>query len=389
MSDARIRRICATGALAGALALIAIGTVVAAGSRPGNFKLAGSSPEAVSGDRADVVVSGKLDDKPGADLALVNSFTSVAILSAKGGGNFTETGTETVGQAPIQIAVAKLDGDNAKDLAVASLNAGTVTILLSDGEGGFSEPASSPEDTGGGGVAAADFDDDGDIDLAVGTNSSDGVGHVYLNDGSADFTTGDAFSSPGTPRLAAGDFDGDHDSDVAAVGEYADTALVSFNDGDGNLSDPITLPGGAGEAVSLTVGKVNGDKNRDIAVAKSEGIDLFLSDGEGGFDIAHASPLAAGSPFGDVAIADVDGDRRGDVLGGAEVDLPISRAVRVFLSRKHGHFKEPKTSPEAVAAGNNLPWLALGKFDDRKGIDVAAATGFGGALSVLLNRSFR
>ena len=58
--------------------------IALAAGKPGNFKLAPTSPETVSGDRAESVVAAKLDDEPGTDLALVNTFTSVAILSAIG-----------------------------------------------------------------------------------------------------------------------------------------------------------------------------------------------------------------------------------------------------------------------------------------------------------------
>ncbi len=365
---------------------LSAGAVFAAGGKRGNLKVAPTSPEAVSGDRAEIVVSGKLDDSPGTDLALQNSFEAVAILSGQGGGDFTETGTEAVGQAPVQVAVADLDGVNGKDLAVASRNAGNLTVLLNDGTGNFAAAPTSPEDTNGGGVAAADFDGDQDIDLATGTNSSPGTGIVLLNDGTGDFTAGDGFSSPITDRLASADFDDDGDPDLAASGAIADTALVSFNDGDGNLTEPIALPSGAtGDARTVAVGKANGDEFFDIAVAKSGGVDVFLSDGEGDFDRSPDSPASGpGESFGDVAIADLDRNGRKDLLVGGV--FSGDTGVSVFLNRKSG-FKEPLTSPEAVAAGIGAPWLALGKFDDRKGLDVAAASGSGGAVRILLNRS--
>ena len=82
----------------------------------------------------------------------------------------------------------------------------------------------------------------------------------------------------------------------------------------------------------------------------------------------------------------MDGDGRGDVLAGQTIPN-VGRGVAVFLSRRGGRFKEPGTSPEIVAIGNNPPWLAAGTFDHGKYPDIAAATGEGGALSILLNRS--
>jgi len=377
-------------------ALMAPIVLAAPAGKPGNFKLAPTSPETVTGDRANSVIAAKLDDEPGTDLAVVNSFTSIAILSGEGDGDFTEIGTESVGNAPREITAADLDGVNGTDLAVANGNDGTVTILLNDGTGDFEEPDTSPESAPpASGITSDNFGGDQDVDLAVN-------GQVLLNDGTGDFAAGDSFASPNSSFVENADLDGDGDRDLVLMDFIAETARISFNDGKGNFTDAVALTGGSVglNAAGIAVGRINRGPSPDIAVGLNNpgAVDVFLNDGDGGFSPSPHSPLGESRIFGDVAITDIDGDRRGDVAAGeVVVDLndpgcpkfcPTTRAVAVFLSRRNGSFKEPATSPEAVgAAGNGPPWLAAGKFDRRKSQDIAAATGQGGALSILLNRS--
>jgi len=382
------RRRVLLGATGLTCAALTASVVFAAAGKPGNFKLAPTSPETVSGDRAESVISAKLDDEPGTDLALVNSYTSIAVLSGKGNGSFTEIDTEPFSGAQNEITAARLDDEPGTDLAVAGFQ--DITILLNDGSGDFTAATTSPEDPGTdtGGITSANFDGDDDIDLATGNIQGPGSGFVLLNDGNGDFTAGDSFSAPNTSFIENADLDGDGDRDVVTLDLISETARVAFNDGDGNFTDSQALTGGsAGSlgAYGIAVGRINRGPSPDIAVGLHGAIDVFLNDGDGNFSPSPSSPLGAGRDFGDVHIGDVDGDGRGDVVAGEGTGG--GRAMAVFLSRRGGRFKEPDTSPEAVAFGNDPPWLAAGKFDQGKSRDIAAATGVVGALSILLNRS--
>lgn len=382
------------GLLAAAV-LVPMLVLAAPAGKPGNFRLTSTSPEALSGDRAEAIVAAKLDDQPGTDLAVVNAFSGFALLSGDGDGGFTEVDSLTFPDPPIDknvtgIAVADLDGVDGTDLAVSLANGPTMmAILLNDGTGGFTQPASSPEPVDGVGVASGDVNGDGDIDLVTGGGTS---GTVLFNDGSGDFTPGDSFALPASERFEIKDLDDDGHRDVVAVDQQADAPLVSFNDGDGNFSDGLAVgDGGDSEAVGLAVGTIGRGSSPDIAVgfesesAEQGGIEVFLNDGDGNFSPSPRSPLGLGRRFNDVHIGDADGDRRGDVLGGE--GTAGGSKVAVFLSKRRGRFKEPDTSPESLASGDSSPWLSVGQFDARPYKDVAAAGGDAGALSILLNRS--
>jgi FG-GAP-like repeat len=377
--------------IAGLILAVVAPIVLAAKGRPGNFRQAPTSPENVGenvgGNTAwgPRIVAAKLDDKRGTDLAVVDSTTSIAILSGKGGGDFRKIGTESVGANPIEITAANFDGKNGTDLAVArDRGFDSVTILLNDGSGDFAKAATSPEAGPGGGITSADLDGDKDTDLAVGSGDVPGEGVVLLNDGSGDFTAGDTFFSSAAELVENADLDHDGDRDVVELAGAGEGALVHFNHGDGNLTNGVGAGSTGGSNVNgIAVGRIGRGPSPDIALGSLGGVYVFLNDGDGGFTPSPRSPLRSGRFFGGVRIADVDRDGRGDILAGEQTDS--GSAVAVFLSRRHGRFKEPDTSPEAIASGAGFPWLATGKFDGGKGRDVAAAVE--GAVSILLNRS--
>ena len=266
------RRRATLGVIGIACAALAAPLVLAApGGTPGNFKLAPTSPETVSGDRVESVITGKLDDEPGIDLALINANQGIALLSGSPDGDFTEFDSKSFAadnKTALEITAADLDGVNGTDLAVSLGNGPSqVAIFLNDGTGAFTEPATSPEATDGVRITSADFDGDEDIDLATG-------GRVLLNDGTGDFTEGDSFAGADFigDSLENTDLDDDGDRDLVWVRVNDDTARVSFNDGDGNFTDGQALTGGSdSEALGgIAVGRINRGPSPDIALGLFE-----------------------------------------------------------------------------------------------------------------------
>jgi FG-GAP-like repeat len=387
MKAHRARRGIAIGI--GALLLVVTSSAVLAAKKgkPGDFRKAPATPEEIGDETAwgSRVITARLDDEPGLDLAVVDSGTGIAVLSGRGNGNFTRIDTEVVGDAPIEITAADLDGENGLDLAVArNAFSDSVTVLLNDGTGDFEEADTSPEAGAGGGITSADFDGDEDIDLAVGTGDNPGEGSVFLNDGSGDFAAADTYFGSSVELVESADFDDDGDFDVVELAGAGESASVLLNDGEGNFGDPI----GAGQtdgsnAYSLAVGRIGRGSSPDIVLGSNTGIWVFLNDGDGEFAPSPHSPLRRGRAFGGLRVTDVDHDGRGDIVAGESSE--DGDRVAVFLSSRRGRFQEPRTSPERIAQGTYLPWIATGQFDGRRGTDVAAA--IQGALTILLNRS--
>ena len=289
-----------------------------------------------------------------------------------------------MGANPIEITAADFDGKNGTDLAVAC-DGSSVTILLNNGHGNFTEPASSPEAGPGGGITSANLDGDDDIDLAVGSFDNPGQGVVLLNDGSADFTAGDTHTSVAAEFVENADVDGDGDRDVVELTGSGEAAVVAFNDGDGNLADPVAAGGtGGNNANGIAVGRIGRGPSRRHRPRRARGC-LRLPQRRR----RRLHSVAALAP-GKRSLLWRGSHRRrgwrrpgGDILAGRQTHR--GKAVAVFLSKRHGRFNEPRTSPEVIADGAGLPWLATGSLDRCRGRDVAAA--IEGAVSILLNRS--
>ena len=188
--------------------------------------------------------------------------------------NFVEPATspETVGDYPRSVAAADLDGDGDRDLAVANEHADNVTILRNNGAGNFGQPATSPEAVGNApmSVAAADLDGDGDQDLAVANQLSNNV-TILRNGGKGNFV------EPGSSPEAAGDWpqsiavadlDGDGDPDLAVANPVSNKVTILRNDGGGNVVEPGSSPEAAGSfPCSVAAADLDGDADPDLAVA--------------------------------------------------------------------------------------------------------------------------
>jgi hypothetical protein len=123
-----------------------------------------------------------VDGDADADLAVVNrNRNDVSIVrnnggAADGGFGMSEmpSSPEPVGAGPSALASADFDGDGDLDLAVTNADSDDVSILANAGSGNFTEPATSPEAVGDRPLAitAAPLDGDADRDLAVANSAA-------------------------------------------------------------------------------------------------------------------------------------------------------------------------------------------------------------------------
>ena len=170
------------------------------------------------------------------DLAVVNQTTNnLTMLLGRGDGTFAEaTGSPIssgIGNGPVAIAAADLNGDAKPDLAVVNQTDNTVSVLLNNGDATFTASASSPLQTGAGtspdGVAIADFNQDGLLDIAV-TNGGANTFTVFVGISGGLFTQ--AFQPPAGPTgstpsaIVAGSFVTGGFPDVAITNDVSGAA---------------------------------------------------------------------------------------------------------------------------------------------------------------------
>jgi serine/threonine protein kinase len=224
----------------------------------------------------------------------------VAVVMLGGGGDDGGPPGAAAARTPKAAAPYAFDGSTVS--AVAGLPAARKVVI-----GGTGQPISGDGNEFGAAVASGDFDGDGKADLAIG--GSDRVTVKY----GPDETRSATFKTRGD-GLAAGDLDGNGYVDLAAGGR--DVRLL-FGGPDGLTEKgarTLDPPGGGdvqGFGSVLAIGNVDGDKQPDIAEAGPDHSSVC----HGGPDGPTACEVL-GNGAAALAIGDVDGNGIGDIVQG-------------------------------------------------------------------------
>ncbi|HEY6376298.1 MAG TPA: Ig-like domain repeat protein [Edaphobacter sp.] len=260
------------------------GTVtILLGNGSGGFSSAPGSPVAV-GTNPYLVAVGDFNGDGNADLAVTN-FTSnnVSILLGDGSGGFTQPSGSpiAVGGGAYGVAVGYFNGDGHADLAVTSQRDGNVSILLGDGGGGFTQAPGSPVAVGTFPVAVAvgDFNGDGHADLAVANVEADSVS-ILLGNGSGGFTqpSGSPVAVGSWPNdVVVGDFNGDGIPDLAVPNFESNNVSILLGDRSGGFAPAPGSPVAVGTwPYAVAVGDFNGDGIADLAVPNFDSNDVSI-----------------------------------------------------------------------------------------------------------------
>jgi hypothetical protein len=276
--------------------------------------------------------------------------SGVDVLLGNGDGTFQAPLTFLSGGSFLQfVAVADVDGDGRPDLLAVNLCAfpnakkcsrtmhnGTVGVLLGNGDGTF-QPASIL-DSGGQeptSIAVGDLSGDGTLDLVVANSGSSTVG-VLLGNGSGGFQKAVTYFANFVSSATVADVnaDGKLDLVVANASSNGDgTAGVLLGNGDGTFRPIATYSSGGQQTSSIAVADVDGDGKADLLVVNSGTgtIGALLGNGDGTFQAALTYDSGGGGYL--IAVADVNGDSRPDLLV-ADLD---ANAVGVLLNDSAPH----------------------------------------------------
>jgi hypothetical protein len=193
------------------------------------------------------------------------------------------------------------------------------------GEQLFAHAPGSPMPIPGGVVLIGDMNNDGNPDLVVGSGKSVAV---WLCNG-AESRTGPCrptvASTVPVPdplsEMALGDVNGDGNLDVAVASHDSYNVALLTGDGKGALalapSSPIAMRDGQQPHThGIGIGDLNGDGKLDIITVNNahDDVSIVSGDGRGGFTRAPGSPFPVGpSPY-PLALGDVNGDGRLDIV---------------------------------------------------------------------------
>jgi len=239
-------------------------------------------------------------------------------------------------------AVADVNGDDKLDLVVANEQTNTIGVLLGNSDGTFqpvSIYASGGSDTWS--VVVADLNGDGKQDLAVANgNAGAGVGTVgvLLGNGDGTFRNVVNYEAAGflSNAVAIGDLNGDGKPDLVVADGASGSVGVLSGKGNGTFNSVVTYPGG-GSLTSVLTADVNGDGKADLVVGSSNQVfndhsvtlfgtvGILLGNGNGTFQPVviyrsggHLRVVenggGGGGPFVSVAVADLNGDGKLDLL---------------------------------------------------------------------------
>ena len=134
-----------------------------------------------------------------------------------------------VGNNPVSLVAADLNGDRQIDLAVANSGSNDVSVILAKSNGDLTSATSYPAGDGPRSIAAADFNSDSAVDLAVANSISNDV-LILLGDGKGRFRKGNLCPVGLEPvSLAACDLNGDGRLDLATANTNHDLINVGLS----------------------------------------------------------------------------------------------------------------------------------------------------------------
>jgi hypothetical protein len=271
---------------------------------------------------------------------------AVSVSLGNGDGTFQPPQTySTGGGTAYSVAVADVNRDGKPDILVVNACAGpgncsmgTIGVLLGNGDGTF-QPAKSYSSGGEEpfAIAVADVNGDGKPDVLVGNgcaidNCGKSVVSLLLGNGDGTFQGAQAIDTVtlDAEAIAVQDVNGDGKPDLLIVSfcisgtDCSGAFNVLLGNGDGTFQLAHTYNTGGYGGTAISVADVNGDGKFDVIVTntyisasdESTGsVSVFLGNGDGSFQ-APATYASGGFSTLGVAVADVDGDSKPDILTG-------------------------------------------------------------------------
>jgi len=327
---------------------------------------------------------GDIDGDGKLDLAVARHSTQQVVFfrntSTTGAISFAAAGSVSVGgsgNSAYYPVLADLDGDGKLDLAVVHYVAEYVSIFRNQSTVGsitFGTRADLATGPAPQGMSVGDLDRDGKLDIAV-VNSGNATMSVFRNVSSPGSLTTSSFAArqnfvvgSGCRCLALGDLDGDGFLDVLtgnSAGVSSTMSVLRNNTAGGGISfEPAVSFAVSSDPNSIAVGDLDGDGKQDVVLALvGSGVIIYRNQATlGAFNTASLAPsfsLFTGDSVSDVELADLNGDGKLDIVD------TVSSLGKIGIY-------ENRATPGSLASGSFSPAVLLA-FDPTYPFHVRAA----------------
>jgi hypothetical protein len=324
------------------------------------------SSDGLGGALSDLLVTDLSDDaRPDIAVGMIDS-SAVWVRFGEGGGSFAAAKAIAAGTHPHAVTAANISGNARNDLIVGG--DGALVILQALPGDTFAAPdtmESFPNATVVA-VATADFDRDGIVDVAAITLPTAGPPlHLYVFSGA---TRGPLFSFASYGNvLATGDVNGDQFADIIVSDNLA-PGLLGVYVGSGGGSFPSTVSRWVGDyPLAIATANLDLDMSNEIAVGCGDTPGLWMLRWNAG-GLAADSTYAPTMAVAAVAAGDLNLDGHADIAASGQT----SANVAVLVNNWDGKLQAPRYVP----AGDASTRIAIADVtgDGRNDIVVAGPT---------------
>ncbi|MDR3625963.1 MAG: FG-GAP-like repeat-containing protein [Ignavibacteriaceae bacterium] len=316
--------------------------------------------------------------------------------------NFSAKNDFPTGGNPRVIAIGDFNDDGKLDMVSANYGANTISVLLNTSPAGSVPGFTSKADFATGphpaSVVIADVNNDGKPDIIT-VNVDDSTVSVFMNStepgaSTPSFSNKIDFHSGKSPvSVAVADINGDGKPDIITSNFGANTISILINETQSGAMDPVfsaknDFNTGIGPYF-VTTGDVNGDGMPDIIIAndnnKDSTISVLLNTTETNASIPTFSAkndFYAGITPVSVALADLNGDGKPDIVAVSSIDSAISILLNITSS---GALVPAFSAKSDFNMGSQSFYVAADDLNNDGKPDIVTANIYANTISVFMN----